>query len=67
MWFYNALIKMAVDIVGHVRTQVGRPQKYREGWSSANKQICTSLMQCVLSKESYVWRTLWWQTILNTL
>ena len=53
-WLYKAHIKMAIIIMGHVLTQVGRPQKYKEGWNSVNKQIYTSLMQCVLSEESYI-------------
>jgi len=49
--------KMAVDIAGHPHTQVGRPWKYKEEWSSTNKRICISLTQCLLSGESYVQRT----------
>ena len=34
------------------RAQLGRPQKYTEGWSSENKRICV-LTKHLLSGESY--------------
>ena len=33
---------MAAEMAGDTHTQVGRPRKHTEGWSSANKRICIS-------------------------
>jgi len=50
--------KDGIDSVGHACNQIGRPQKYIEEWSSANKCICISLTQHLLSWEIYGWQTI---------
>ena len=40
------------QIANVTRAQLGRPQKYTEGWSSENKRICV-LTKHLLSRESY--------------
>ena len=46
------LLQYTWYIAGVTRAQLGRPQKYREGWSSENKRICV-LTKHLLSGESY--------------
>ena len=53
MWFYNAHIKMAVDIAGHACAQVGKPRKRKEG-GVAQTNASVFLMQGLISGKSYI-------------
>ena len=64
-WFYSIRIKMAVNIlVMHMPKLENHGNTKKSGVTQTN--ISVFLMKHLLSGESYIRRTPWWQNILNT-